>query len=181
MFLRMTTILMMLCLVAATDSGFAADKPEVVERDARGDKNSTGHYLVFCSRDSPGSRLPGHSFIVWAKDDESKQMCSMEAYGFYPEEGKGVFGPVPSEISNETLKKGGDRSCLLIVKVDEKQYQEAEKIRRKWSEQGDFELAKRDCVSFSDAVASSLNLSRPKRSRALLPDTFMRKLAEMNR
>jgi hypothetical protein len=159
----------------------AAEDPEVVERDARRDKTSRGLYLVFCSRDSPGGSPPGHAFVVWGKDDEKKQMCSVEAYGFYPKEGKGVFGPVPSEISNEALKKGGPRSCVLVVKVDQAQYQEAETIRRKWSEQGDFQLAKRDCVSFSDALASSLNLARPSRSKALLPQTYMKKLAEMNR
>jgi hypothetical protein len=107
--------------------------------------------------------LPGHAFVVRGKDDEQKQLCSVEAHGFYPKTGKGVFGPVSSEIANEAPKNSGPRLCLLIVKVDQAQFEEAEAIRRKWSEQGDFQLAKRDCVSFSDAVAESLNLMRPKR------------------
>jgi hypothetical protein len=168
--------------VAFFDPSAAADeKPQIIEHDARRDKTSGGRYLVFCARESPGVRLPGHAFIVWARDDDTRQMCVAEAYGFYPKTGKGVFGPVPSEISNEALKKGGPRSCLLIVKVDERQYQEAEQIRRRWSEQGDFELARRDCISFSDAVASSLKLARPNRSDSLLPHAYIKKLTEMNR
>jgi hypothetical protein len=71
----------------------AGSPPAVVERDARRDKSASGHYLVFCARESPNVGLPGHAFVVWGKDNEEKQLCSVEAYGFYPKQARGIDRP----------------------------------------------------------------------------------------
>jgi len=79
-------------------AGRSADEAEVVQRDVRRDKSTEGLYIVFCVRDTPNVKFPGHAFVVWGRDDEQRQLCASEAYGYYPKGGKGVLGPVPGEV-----------------------------------------------------------------------------------
>src|SRR5262249_25167298 len=59
----------------------AGDANLVREIDLRPKEDLPGNYVVFsCARGG----VPGHAFIVWGKDDDKKQVCSVEAFGLYP-------------------------------------------------------------------------------------------------
>ena len=46
---------------------------------------------------------------------------------------------------------------------------------------GGYKLLERDCVTFTDEIAKSLGLDRPNRDEAKFPQTYIRKLVEMNK
>jgi hypothetical protein len=167
-------------LLYAAPATVAADNEPVV-KDIRNKKDKDDLYVVFCARE----HLPGHAFVVLGKDDSKKQLCTVDAFGYYPEGDKAVkalFGKVPSEMANEFIRgKGQEGTCRLIVRVDQSQYDAVEAIRRKWAEKGTYRVIEEDCVTFAADVAQSLKLDTPERAKAILPQAFVKKLAEMNR
>jgi hypothetical protein len=75
-------ILITLAAIGATASQSQAfDEPLV--KDLRPQGNSSQLSVMICSR--PG--IPGHALVVLGKDDEQRQVCSIEAFGFYPASG----------------------------------------------------------------------------------------------
>jgi hypothetical protein len=166
-----------------------ADPPVSKTIDLRAKRDASVRYIVFCSRDSPTPNLTGHAFIAYGKDDDSEKVCKIEdAFGAYPKDGKLGLWTVPGEIASEFLKKKEpDKqdlawSCRLVVKVDDKQFEAAEAVRRKWADRGEYRLVSKDCVAYLNEVAEAIGVTkRPSRSEALLPETYIRKLMEGNR
>jgi len=147
--------------------------------DLRNGSGISTFYLVFAARE--GSPV-GHAFVIWGSDDADKQMCVQNAFGLYPQKGKGVFGEVAGEIANESLKGGMSKiSDRLIVIVNSWHHSKAESIRREWARRGNYRVAESDCVSFIDAVARAIGLKTPKRSLSTLkPQWYVRELMKLN-
>jgi hypothetical protein len=165
--------------VAALAAGplASAQNADTVLKDLRKTLDNSALYIVFCARDA----VPGHAFVVWGKDDAAKQICSVEAWGYYPEKGTNVFkialGAVPSEMANEFLRgKGTTGTCRLVLRVSKEQYDQAEAIRRRWANKRDFKLLEEDCVGFATDVARSLGLRTPASFTDRHPQLFIRKL-----
>lgn len=167
--------LFLACTIAA---GARADAPLV--KELRGPGSKSGLSVVFCAR--PG--VPGHAMVILGKDDEAKQACTVEAFGFYPSSGtKAVLGPVPGKMADEFLQgRGVARSaCRVIVRVDQPLFDKVEGIRAKWAGKTNYRLLTSDCVSFTSEVGHALGLRLPDRSHAKLPVTYIEKLYELNR
>ena len=162
-------------------ASLADDGPVRAERDLRHDKSKAGGIIVFCARDSK-SKSPGHAFAIWGKEDAKKQMCTQAAYGFMPEKGLGVLGPVTGRVAEETLSSQDKADCLVFVKVDQSVFEEAEEIRRRWAAKGsEYKAATRNCVSFIDEVAEKIGLRHPEGSSYTLPHAYVRELWKLSR
>jgi hypothetical protein len=112
-----------------------ADEPLVKDLRAVGSKSTLS--VVFCSR----SGVPGHAMVVLGKEDEKQRACTVEAFGFYPNGGIGLLGPVPGKIADEFLEGrglGGSGACRIIVRVDPAQFDRVESIRRRWAQKKDY-------------------------------------------
>ncbi len=151
-------------------------EPKVIDQRAERTGPAT-HSIVFMAR----SGVPGHAFVAWGVDSKEEQMCLVKAFGFYPGDGKkGVVGPVPGTIVDETKKHGLTRGePMLIVRVDPAQYRKTEEIRRRW-EKKTYQMTRTDCISFAREVAGALDLDLPDRKTTDLPIEFIKRLAEVN-
>jgi len=179
-------------MIASLAAGIIVELPQLLDGSQAGpapivrtvdlrtgkEKQKDALYVIFCAR----SGAPGHAFVVLGKDDEAKQLCSVEAFGLYPKNALAAltFGTVPGEIANEAVRKGTNSTCRLIVKVDAKQYAAAEAVRKQWTAKNDYKLLNRDCVTFTAAVADSLGLKTPDRAKAILPQTFIQDFVDMH-
>ncbi len=170
--MKISPIVTLVCAFAAAAQG------GVKEVDTRTDRlKPATHSIVFMAR----SGIPGHAYVAWSVDSPGEQMCIVKAFGFYPASvGKGLVGPVPGAVVDETLKGGMTRGePLLIVRVTPERYREAEAIRRRWASKP-FQLTQNDCLSMSQEIARALGLKLPERDRTTLPFDYIRRLANLN-
>lgn len=128
------------------------------------DGNPSKFYLVFCARRSAvPTGLPGHAYLVWGKEDAADQMSSQEAFGFYHNAASPigvVLGrDVPGELRDEAIKPAPSQLVLgrLIVQVLKPDYEMARAEQAKWKTE-DYNLYKRNCISFASAVGSAIGL-----------------------
>jgi hypothetical protein len=137
----------------------------------------SAYYIVFCAR--AGNRV-GHAFVAWGVEDNERAVSRQVAYGFYPEEGRGVFGSVPGEIRNEAFN---DKTALLtdrlIVRVTKEQYGTALAVYPRW-ETTEYRLFTTNCVAFTADVARTLGLRVPKNTSMTFPSEFITRLVEVN-
>lgn len=146
----------------------------VKQIDRRGSSEESNYYIVFCARnDSP----TGHAYVALGKDDFDAKASAGRAFGMYPANGKGVLGPVPGRILDDSLTGASER---LIVRVNSGAFKKVDQIREKWSKRGTYKLLEQDCVSFVEEVAQVLELKTPPRAEAKFPVTFIAKLLAMN-
>lgn len=140
--------------------------PVVKDFDARlyEDGNASKFYLVFCARRSVGQTgLPGHAYVVWGKEDAAAQLSSQEAFGFYNNAASPigvVLGrDVPGELRDEAVKPAPSQLVLgrLIVQILQADYELARAEQVKWHTE-DYNLYKRNCISFASAVAGVIGL-----------------------
>jgi hypothetical protein len=178
-------ILSALAIAALAPASVLASDGVSKVRDIRHDRKIGGLYVVFCARDSPGAaRFPGHAYIVLGRDDDDKQLCAIEAFGFQPanEGDKGIVKAVPGDVVEpyvKDYKKPLPGVCRLILKVDRSQYDAVDAVRRKWTDR-EYSLTGSNCIDFADDAAKALELSRPRRSRTQRPHSYIRRLAEEN-
>jgi hypothetical protein len=170
-------------VVSVAMFGVRASAEDAVVKDLRPQKQGDAKFfVVFTAR----AGVPGHAMVVLGKEDDKKQMCTFEAFGFYPAEGKGakaVLGPVPGKIADEMREgKGtGDGAVRLILKVDEAQFNKVDAVRKKWAAKKDYQLLNSDCITFVETSAKELGLQLPKRETTDLPTAFVVKLRDCNK
>jgi hypothetical protein len=146
--------------------------------DARTFAEASGakYFAVFCARKSPDVTLPGHAYVVWGKEDPATGMSSQEAFGYYNKVATldMIFGAdVPGELRDESIKPMPSLvTHRLIVSIDRDAFDEALGERAKWAT-GDYNLYKRNCISFSAAVARDLGLVGVPSEADTLPATYL--------
>jgi hypothetical protein len=191
---RILPVVCAFSLFAVLTSVTSAAEPLVAEIDLRTHTGDEDAYYVQISA-APGgiSAAPGgensfpHAYVVLGKEDSQKEQTTVKAFGQYPKaealEGTTLtekFGPLPGDILDEleqdrNLQKDAVR---LIMRVSKDQYQAAERVRKEWESKGEYQLLKRDCVTFVSAVAEAIGLMTPP--RMVLPDAFVRELLRWN-
>jgi hypothetical protein len=138
---------------------------------------ASAYYVVFCAR--AGSQT-GHAFVAWGAEDDEHAVSRQAAYGFYPEEGRGIFGSVPGEVRNEAFS---DKTALLtdrlIVRVTKEQYETALAVYPQW-ETKEYNLFTTNCVAFTADVARHLGLRVPKHTSMTFPSEFITTLIGVN-
>jgi len=151
---KLMGLLLLLAILGVCASEALGGDPLVLTR--RGPQSASRSSIVFCARDG----VPGHAFVVLGEESEERRQSTIEAFGFYPRKGLGVFGPVPGHLADEVLEKrslaSGD--CLVIVHVERDIFQKVDEIRSRWSETKEYRLVQSDCVSFVDEVARATGL-----------------------
>jgi len=171
----MTRILSSLLVLTLSAPCVAATK----QIDARNASTAevSAYYIVFCAR--AGSQT-GHAFVAWGVEDETHAVSRQVAYGFYPEDGRGIFGSVPGEIRNEAFtEKTALLTDRLIVRVTKEQYAAALAVYPRW-ETTEYHLFTTNCVAFGADVARTLGLRVPKQTSLTFPSEFIATLIEMN-
>jgi hypothetical protein len=158
---------------------------EVIRRlDARraGPSGPNQYFVVFCSRDSPGSGLPGHAYVVWGVEDASTGRSSQAAFGFYPQEGdelRAAFSDVPGRLVDEANNSASSSflTARLIVQVDPVDFDDSQGQIAVWRT-STYNLFGRNCIGFAHAVASALGLFPPQPSSFDTPSEYLRELIE---
>ena len=156
-------------VLKALDSRFKADP---------GDSN---YYVVLCARRSDNAATkPGHAFVVWGKEDAELGMSSQRSFGFYPEEGSGfkaVFSTVPGNLINEATRFSPSAllTARIILRVDKQTFEASQIEIERW-QTSDYNLYKRNCISFAKAVASQLALQGFPSDQAELPSDYFEQL-----
>jgi hypothetical protein len=162
----------------ALASPLLADDGVLLTKDLRAKGSNSAYSVVLAAR----SGGVGHAMVILGREDGKKMVSSIEAFGFYPKEGKGVLGPVPGMIADELAQgKGVARAnTRVILRVDKEQFDKIDAVRKKWL-QAKYQVLEADCVTFTSEVATTLGLKIPNRETAKLPVAFIEKIAELNK
>jgi hypothetical protein len=151
--------------------------PTLKTIDARTYEDPSGakYFAVFCARQSPDVTLPGHAYVVWGKEDPIAGMSSQEAFGYYNKVATldMVLGEdVPGELRDESIKPMPSLiTHRIIVKIDKEAFDESLQEKIKWKT-GDYNLYKRNCISFSAAVAHDIGLTGVPVEADIFPATY---------
>ena len=140
------------------------------------DPSGAKYFAVFCARKSPDVTLPGHAYVVWGKEDPATGMSSQEAFGYYNKVAtlEMILGAdVPGELRDESIKPMPSLvTHRLIVSIDKDVFDESLGEKAKWAT-GDYNLYKRNCISFSAAVARDIGLSGVPAEADTLPAIYL--------
>jgi len=160
-----------------------------VRIDKRNASSEHRHVLVFCGLE-PTDSFVGHAFVVWGKEDSSKQVSWSQAFGFYPETAKAgaksMFGPVPGEIRDDGVNcPDGSNVRRLFVDVSPDAFDKSLGILEAWKSKtgsDSYQLVLSDCTTFALEVGKSIDLKIPDRSWAesAFPFAAIDKLIELN-
>ena len=154
--------------------------PSVAQRsyiDKRVRTEKQQHVITFAA--SKGN--PGHAFVIWSKENKKKRMTVHTALGLYPNLPKKrlykvLFGGVGKLASD--AKRKAVHSLTILVNSD--QYQKALRVHQRWKQSKKYTLYFRDCVTYVDAIAKSINLKTPKRASNPFPLQYLQSLIRQN-
>jgi len=171
----------------AMATGLMATEPVDRTIDLRTSTDPSGSYrVIFCARKSKeGAEGIGHTFVVWATENEVRRLSAATSFGFYPEPGKGlkaVFGDVPGRLVDEGTKPAGEMSLIthrLTVLVDRDRWRESQAEIKKWKT-SDYNLFRNNCTHFVHGVAFDLGLV-VERPRGEFPWNYLSRLIEAAR
>lgn len=159
--------------------------------DKRKEGSSSRKFIMFCSRDSPGSTsLPGHAFVLFGDAPQGQEQgptVITRGAGFYPKdqtpvnELKALLVRVPGQVINDYLAGAiPAEQCRLLVRVEEADYNQAIALTEAFKTQG-YNLFGNSCVNLVKDVANKLGLATTSDAGLNnFPERFLRKLIEMN-
>jgi hypothetical protein len=175
-----------LLLFGFLTSAFADPSKIVNQRDAG---SSSRKFIVFCSRDSPGStELPGHAFVLFGdapEDNEQGPIIITRGAGYYPADtsdaARSLLKRVPGKVINDYL--AGPilpDQCRLVIKIEQATYDKELQFIDQFAASG-YNLLTNNCVTMVKDLAQHLGLAVPSDSGINgLPSIFTRKLTEKN-
>ena len=145
------------------------------------------YFLGIFSENMSISAPVGHAFIGIGKG--TPMTCDIngnttEVWGFYPKVrimgGKSIwFGHVDSEIKSDVMTKI-DRQAF--IKIDFADYIKVQLRIEEWKKK-QYELTRNDCISFLIDICNTIpnRLIVPKRETTDTPDSYVRKLINLNK
>jgi hypothetical protein len=148
--------------IALPMSGFCstiawAQIVKTIDRRVRSDDHLFG--LTFSAEKSSDASPLGHAFILWQAEDDSKQMSTSEAIGFYPAgdaDGlKLIFGTA-GDLESDV---GTPADYKLTVLLNADQYQSALARKTNWEQDGTYDLLWNNCTTHVADIASSIGLT----------------------
>jgi len=128
--------------------------------------NASGkQWLIFFAKngflDGKLVASPGHAFVGFYQENENLNQTTFSYWGFYPAQGKGVFGDVPGRVADDWLEKKSARDVQFFLEVSLEEFAVAERVRALWNTQR-YSLTSNNCVDFvRDVVASVCRLEQP--------------------
>lgn len=143
--------------------------------DMRADKNAVPYRVeIRASLASNPHGFPGHAYVVW-QDGENA--------GYVPARAQDQISSLFSRVPG-CMQFDGDRSNRinlnkLSVIVDKQEYERTKALAHAWNTH-DFKVGERDCVAFVNAIASELQLHRPK-PYYKFPQDYVAELCLLNR
>ena len=125
--------------------------------DRRGREEDLKYAIVFAAQ-APDKSSYGHAFIIWEREDESKQMTTTDAIGFWPSGDPNtvelIFG-TPGALETDANTPVDSK---LVVLVDSDRYQLALNRKSEWQQNGRYKAFWQNCVSHVADVAKSIGL-----------------------
>ena len=151
---------------------------ERIDIDKTNMSEANNYYLIFISR---GESMVGHAFVAWGKESWAQQQSVIEAFGFYPKDGKGILSSVPGKIVDDLLSGSLNQATQLIsVKVNSDVFNRAKQKISKW-ETKDYNVMKKNCIDFVIDVAKLAGVTVPVRGSIELPEDYLKRLIDVNR
>jgi hypothetical protein len=151
---------------------------ERIDIDKTNMSEANNYYLIFISR---GESMVGHAFVAWGKEDWAQQQSVIQAFGFYPKDGKGVLSYVPGKIVDDLVSGSLHQATKLIsVKVNSDVFNSAKQKISQWETQ-DYNVMKKNCIDFVIDVATSAGVKVPSRGSLELPEDYLERLIDANR
>lgn len=155
-----------------------ASNVKVVDKRTMTDASGSIYFMVFAA--TPYSGQPnttaqdhaGHSFVVFGVEDRQRRVSYYSAFGFYtmPTSSGGanwrsIFSEVPGQLRNDAMLTTNNRFNRLIVKVNKNVLDAALQRKNQWASGSyQYQLLRRDCVSFAINMAQIAGLNMPNRT-----------------
>jgi hypothetical protein len=157
-----------------------AAAPIVIDR--RACQSEKPYYVTFCAGlASNPIGFPGHAYIVWSPE-MLKDLSSGESAGYVPssplDQVPSLWTHVTGEISKHCTAGNMRNLNMLTVVVNRNDYEKTLLTCDTWKTDN-FQAGVRDCVAFSNEIASELSLRRPSTSY-IFPQDYVRELKRLN-
>jgi hypothetical protein len=158
-----------------------AAPPKVV--DKRTDANAVPYCVSFCAAlaDNPHG-FPGHCYVVWSvgvpndlENSESFDYLTVKYWDQIP----ALWREVPGRLVANAARGNTRNVDILSALVSQNDYEKTRQSRTAWRT-GVFRVGVRDCVTFTDSMASLVGVRTPNRASYLFPQDYIRKLKELN-
>lgn len=157
-----------------------AQPPKVIDR--RSAKTDPAYCLTFCASlaDNPHG-FPGHCYVAWSQAPP-RDLSSMESAGFVPrcrgDQIASLVAPVPGLLVNNASTGNTRNLDLIYVLVSFDTYRQTMQMRDTFKS-GYFQVGVRDCVTFTNSIASMVGLNTPNTSYQF-PQDYLRQLKALN-
>jgi hypothetical protein len=158
----------------------AAAAPVVIDR--RPSNNAVRYCVSLCASlaDNPLG-FPGHCYVVWSIDPPA-DVLTAESAAFLPvkylDQVPSLWTYVPGKVIDNAAKGNTDHLDMLSVFVSSDVYAKTQQLRNQWRT-GKFRAGVRDCVAFTNAVASETGIPTPVISN-MFPQDYIKKLKSLN-
>jgi hypothetical protein len=177
---RALLLLLALPLLAADLQPVHADDVTIDRRVRHEDRS---YALTFAAK-APGSDSDyGHAYIIWQREDDSKQMSVADAIGFHAIREKEatkvekVFG-TPGYLKNDV---GENPAIKLTVLVNSDVYQKALDRKLEWQrEDSEYYALWNNCVGHVAAIAQAVGLTTSS-GNWVTPTSYLEDLTNRNR
>ena len=141
------------------------------------------HYVVFCASLADNVHgFPGHCYVCWTRD-LSVDLLKCDSLAYMPAKFEDQIPSLVSKVDGVVISqaaRGNMRNLSkLVVAVDSKTYERSKLVAKQWSPEN-FQVGVKDCVAFTNNVASAVGLRTPNCSFRF-PQDYLRDLRDLNR
>lgn len=125
----------------------------------------------------------GHAFVSWHYHPQNYSTPISEGIGFYAVfDGTHykLFSGTQGEFKDEFKNSNPGVLLTAVIWVDEGDFYRSKEVMKKWQAKEEYVLLSKDCITFVEDIAKSLNIKTPRRFLAPLPITYVRTIMEIN-
>jgi hypothetical protein len=150
--------------------------------DLRVDRSQKPYYISFCAALAANPHgFPGHCYIAWT-DKPALNLLDQESAGYVPRFSKDQVPSLWRNVSGAVCRQaaiGNTRNLdVLTAIVNRTDYDRAKELCDSWDTKS-FKVGRRDCVTFADCIARSINLRTPEREYKF-PQDYVSDLKRLN-
>jgi len=177
-----TTILLLASYLTFWALSYRLPTGSTVVVDRRASPSDKAYYVSICAAlaDNPVG-FPGHCYVVWAPE-LTEDFNSAQSAGYVPshrlDQLPSLWTHVPGLVAKNCVRGNMRNLNVVTVVVDRAQYEKTRLICDDWKTDR-FQAGVRDCVAFSNAIASELQLTTPATAYKY-PQDYVRELKNLN-
>jgi hypothetical protein len=150
--------------------------------DRRVSQSERPYFVTFCAGLASNTiGFPGHAYVVWTPELPT-DLSSGESAGYVPcrylDQMPSLWTHVTGQISNHCTSGNMRNLSFLTVIVNRADYEKTRLTCNTWKTDK-FQAGVRDCVAFSNEIASELGLKTPH-TIYKYPQDYLRELKQLN-